>query len=556
MVVSSPDHIYSKVCGEPCNVQKCVVCLPAEQQADIVDFILQRRLSDIDLNSTDISDRLITLACGHMFTAETLDGHCNMNAFYNVDEMGRFLSTKAPPVNYQTPPTCPTCRGPITALRYGRVTKRATLDILEQNVAGTMSRQLEQCSPGITQFTSEITAAHEQAKKLPEFQLTESSKLPAKSSETNYAEINGPLPSKALDQEGMQKVHGIVLEEARAWYKIVKPIVTIYRKIEKVAATRGAHVKAYEAALTTLYRLEMQEIANDPARAVDAPEPLALANVDHKIGQPPPKADVRFQIEAFFLTLEIRALIAQLAQSRVAGLPVSATAKHMDAVNLNHRAQWVSFVTFVYRSCVTDCEKAENLARESSASRQVVRASIHRLRFGFEQFRWETTCAHEELVRTDMFDVDAREKFAKRIRTHKNLMLQSLDYVQQAYLLGLPSTLTLEDQAEEREWLGENCRKKVETWRGECVKLEEYITKGGTYQPLSTQELEDIVRSFNFSASIHPSDGRRHSVSVPTKLVTRAEYRGHFYNCQNGHTFVITEVRTSGYQTVFYTLHD
>ncbi|KAJ3004821.1 hypothetical protein NUW54_g4631 [Trametes sanguinea] len=47
--------------------------------------------------------------------------------------------------------------------------------------------------------------------------------------------------------------------------------------------------------------------------------------------------------------------------------------------------------------------------------------------------------------------------------------------------------------------------------------LEEFLVKGGVYQPLSLQERADIVKAFGFS------------------------HRGHFYNCENGHTFVITE---------------
>src|SRR5258708_21050273 len=104
---------------------------------------MQRKLAEIDLSSEDISERLIRLTCGHIFTVETLDGHCNMSEFYEIDLMGVFTATKAPPVNYQTPPSCPTCRGPITALRYGRVTKRASLAILEHNCTRKLSSQLE-----------------------------------------------------------------------------------------------------------------------------------------------------------------------------------------------------------------------------------------------------------------------------------------------------------------------------------------------------------------------------------------------------------------------------
>ncbi|KXN89054.1 NFX1-type zinc finger-containing protein 1 [Leucoagaricus sp. SymC.cos] len=507
-------HPCPSVCGEICSVQKCIVCLLEEQKQDIVDFIMQRRLVEIDLTSADVSERLISLACGHVFTVETLDGHCNMSSFYEIDGMGRFLSTKTPPINYQTPPTCPTCRGPITALRYGRVTKRATLDILEQNVAGTMSRALDKCNPGITEFTSTMAATQEQVKKL-EFRSKGDSTTECKPKETSYVNVHGPLSASALGPEGMQKVHGIVLEEAHAWYKNVKPIVLIYQQIYKVATTRGAHVKAYEAALATLYRLELEAITDDPEGVINAPEHIAHTIAQQKIGQPPPRADVRFQVEAYFLSLEIRVLIAQLAQARVEALPLAGSAKSPE--NAHHRGLWTSFVAFLYRSCITDAEKAVVLATQSSAARQVARASIHKLRFEFELFRWEIMTQHSEMIHMSSFDADARNELSEKVREYKRLMLQGSELVQNTYFENLPSSLKLEDLIEERQWLDENCQKKVNAWQSECDKLEVFIVKGGIYEPLSTQELEDIVRSFDFSHS------------------------GHFYNCQNGHTFVITE---------------
>ncbi|KAJ3559292.1 hypothetical protein NP233_g11303 [Leucocoprinus birnbaumii] len=490
---------------------KCVECLPEDRKADIVDFIMQRSLAEIDSGSEDVADRLITLACGHIFTVETLDGHCNMRAFYNINDMGQFLSTKSPPIEYQTPPTCPTCRGPITALRYGRVTKRATLDILEQNVASTMSRALEKCKPIIVEFTSTIGTSEERAKKL-EIRSGMSGTTQQKHEKKSF-DVHGPLPADKLDQDGMHKVHGFILEEAVEWYQIVKPLVVTYRHILKIAMTRGAHVKAYEAALTTLYRLELRAITDDPEIETNTPEPLALSIVDQKIGQAPPKADVRYQIEAYFLSLEIRSLIAQLAQARIEGLPITAAIKDADAAH--HRSQWASFVSFLYKSCATDAEKAMQLATESSAYRQAARASIHKLRFEFELFRWEVMLQYSEMVAKSSFDMEARDDLLERIRNHSNHIFQAGESIHKAFLRNLPSISTLAQLGEARKWLDENCLKKTKAWQAECDKLIESIKKGDIYQPMSTQEYEDIVKSFNFSHS------------------------GHFYNCQNGHTFVI-----------------
>ncbi|KAI0375984.1 hypothetical protein BV20DRAFT_31266 [Pilatotrama ljubarskyi] len=504
-------HPCPSVCGEPCGNQQCIECMGPDRKADIVDFIMQRRLEEVDLASADVSDRLITLACGHIFTVETLDGHCGMGEYYETNAMGRFISTKAPPVKYQSPPTCPTCRGPITALRYGRVTKRATLDILEQNVASTMSGDLDACSPAVSEFTSMLPTFQDLAKKLPAGIRAENEPIPQLRQVPGIQE-NGPLPAKALELHAMQTAHGLSVDEARGWNKIVKEILSTYRRIGKVAVTRGAHVKAYESALTTLYRLEMEEISSDPARATDAPEPLALVIVDHKVGQPPPKADVRFQIEAYFLSLELRSLVAQIAQSRIEVLSVTS----VDPGVVQHRALWVAFATFLYTSCITDAKKARDLADNSSATRQAARASVLVMRFEFELFRWTTQCTRSDQFRGGNYGEEERKKLSQSVRLFKATMLNASHSLQQAYIRKRPSK-TMEDMKAERQWLDENCRRKVDVWQKECDALEQFVLNGGFYQPLSLQEREDIVKAFGFS------------------------HRGHFYNCENGHTFVITE---------------
>ncbi|KAI0667327.1 hypothetical protein C8Q78DRAFT_404096 [Trametes maxima] len=503
-------HACPSVCGEPCSSQKCVVCIREDRKADIVDFIMQRRLDEIDLESADVGDRLVTLACGHIFTVETLDGHCGMHDYYEVDPMGRYVSTKAPPVKYQSPPTCPTCRGPINALRYGRVTKRATLDILEQNVASTMSNDLDACRPAVEEFTAVLPVSQDFAKKLAVALPSEDQEVLAQETPTDSQ--NGPLPASAWDQLAMQKRHGLVLEEARAWNQIVKGILSTYRRVVRIANTRGAHVKAYESALATLFRLEMQAIANDPSRATNTPEPDAFVIVDSKIGQPRPKADIRFQIEAYFLSVELRLLVAQVAQSRIEALPVTSN----DLAALRHRGRWTAFVGFLYASCVVDAAKARDLATHSSATRQAARAWVLAIRFEFEAFRWRMTCRREELLGAGLFDQKDRDELSAQVKEHKRSMMDSLRLLQQDYTRKRPSK-TMEDMKTERRWLEDNCCRKVEAWRNECDALEDFLSRGGFYQPLSLQEREDIVKSFGFS------------------------HRGHFYNCENGHTFVITE---------------
>ncbi|KAH9887903.1 hypothetical protein C8Q73DRAFT_808008 [Cubamyces lactineus] len=503
-------HRCPSVCGEPCANQTCVFCLEPDRKSDIVDFIMQRRLDEIDLDSTDVGDRLVTLACGHIFTVETLDGHCGMGEYYDMDAMGGFVSMKSPPVKYQTPPTCPTCRGPVTALRYGRVTKRATLDILEQNVASTMSGDLGACSPAVVEFKTALPRLQDLAKGIS-IRVAYDEEDAAQPRGALELE-NGPLPAQALETLAMQTVHGLSIDEAREWNRLIAGILTTYRRVVRVANTRGAHVKAYESALSTLFRLEMDAIAKDPALSTDTPEPHALMVVDRKIGQPRPKADVRYQIEAYFLSLELRSLIAQIAQSRIEALSVSDN----DPDLLQHRKLWTSFVGYLYNSCVTDAGKAQMTASNSSATRLEARAALFAIRFAFELFRWDMGCKRTELFRLGNYTDSERAKLSREVTNYKSTMLVALDRLENVYIRKRPLK-TMDDLKEERAWLYENCRRKIETWVEECEAFREFLVKGGFYQPLSLQEREDIVKAFGFS------------------------HRGHFYNCENGHTFVITE---------------
>ena len=94
-------------------------------QTAIADLIMQRPISEIDTTSDGVSERLITLECGHIFAVESLNGHCTMSEYYGIDPMTNCCVTmKVPPVELQTPPACPTFRGPIASPRYDCVTKR------------------------------------------------------------------------------------------------------------------------------------------------------------------------------------------------------------------------------------------------------------------------------------------------------------------------------------------------------------------------------------------------------------------------------------------------
>jgi hypothetical protein len=490
----------STVCGEPCEKQTCISCLPDERKVDIVDFIMQRKLAEIDLSAEDTSERLIKLACGHIFTVETLDGHCNMSDYYEIDPMSVFLATKAPPVNYQTPPSCPTCRGPITALRYGRVTKRADLDILEQNVASKMSSELEDISQEVEKISAKLESAKDDAKKIP---FSPSKKRPEdlyhldESRKNQFGREYEPLPPDAIHQGAMTTVHGLSGEESRAWNKIVRELVKLYRKVAGVAQTHGPHVQAYGAALATLYRLELAAIASDPERACDKPEPFAMEEVNKKIGQPPHKADTRFQVEGFFLSLELRYMLAEIAQSRIGSL---ITASREEDIT-THTRLWQSYVSFIYESCVRDAEKALTVAHKSTASRLAARAGIYILRGKLELFRFEILNERSLMARDGVLDGARKKTLSNRAKQEAEATVSKLRVREETYIHCRP-VANMDDLKAEKAWFAQNCRERGDKYVEEYNKLATHLLTENGYAPLTLQEKADIVKAFGFCKSL------------------------------------------------------
>ncbi|KAL1734067.1 hypothetical protein EV714DRAFT_203327 [Schizophyllum commune] len=512
-------HRCPSICGEPCDQQACIECFTEDQKAQIVvDLIMGETAADLDLGASGMNSRIITLACGHIFTVETLDGHCGMSSFYEAEyasdgTISRYVDVKAPPVDYQNPPSCPTCRGPITARRYGRVVKRAHLDILERNVASSMSKALGAATRDIGSLDNRLSELESAAKTIKSAPVSKAGgELDAVLTTWRAAQGNAkedePMPVNLFD---VTVARGFGSEEAKTWRKAVKPLFDAYKKIVKVAATKGPHVRTYQAALATLYRLEHDTIIR--AGVSTTPEPDAMRIVDKKIGQPPHKADTRFQVDAFMYSIEIRLRVAQVGRARYDAL---ANASGTDEQKAVHRQLWFTFLEVVYASCSADATKALGMANRSCASRQAARCALLGMRVDMEKYRFFVFVRRETLLRLNKYQGEQRAKFVKDIRDQEAKARRQISVEEGKYVAARPCRTAVERQ-DERNWYRDNCTTKAIKYVEEYGKLAEYIETDKAYMPLSTSEMEDIVRALSFG------------------------YRGHFYNCQNGHTFVITE---------------
>ena len=464
----------------------------------IVDFILQRTISEIDTTSDDVSEKLIALECGHIFTVETLDGHCERSQYYDTDPLtGRYLGMKAPPIKYQTPPACPTCRGPITSPRYGRITKRANLDILEQNVASNMSKRLERHGPALESITAGLEASETAVKAIvggADLVSEEDFAQICEKRKNSFGQPDKPLPVNMLRE--LSQCHGFSNKEADAWKKIAKDINRVYGAIADVASSRSAHVKAYEAAVTTLFKLEMEAVALDPSKIDGKTQhEAAFAAVNAKIGQPPHKADRKYHIEAFLLTIELRLMLARIASARVSEFPL--TPKEPD--HPRHREIWSTFVGFLYDSCIEDCAKAVSLAQSCSALRQEARVVTVNLRCAFEKVQFEAL-ERRRKIPTSFESGDpqlrARERLGKFVLEKKTEARRALMQARTRYFQNRPVN-SLAQMDEEDVWFEENCASMAEKviaayedLRVKALKMEVF------YQKVTLEEKRQIVDSF------------------------------------------------------------
>jgi hypothetical protein len=356
-------HRCTSLCGEPCEGQICVTCAPEEEKAILMDVITNNTISNLNLDSNELDSILIRLACGHIFTVETLDSICKLQKFYSSSPDGRWTGLSPPPSeSAPVPPTCPTCRGSITARRYGRVYKRANLDMLERTMATKMSR--------------ELIVLGNRASMLPIWSLRDEFSEadirrggePRSTEKRRNPDSSGP----PLNYEYLWslEIHGITEEESQDWTRLLMPLLQLYKAVTGVAATRSAHVTAYDAAISVLYHHEIAVLTAKP-RPTASPQDTALRLAKQLVGTSPPLADKRFRVEAIWLSVELRYAIGSIALSRLRR--IRSVAKSRDGQRV---VVWSAFVQFIFESCINDAYLAHKIASDCGAAVQSLEAVV------------------------------------------------------------------------------------------------------------------------------------------------------------------------------------
>ncbi|KZV95021.1 P-loop containing nucleoside triphosphate hydrolase protein [Exidia glandulosa HHB12029] len=495
-------HPCPSVCGEPCEQQICPQCAP-DETSDVVDYILQRTLHEVDPTLGTLDELLITLDCRHVFTVETLDGTFHLAEYYQQADDGRWIALAIPEAGYKPPLGCPKCRAPITSPRYGRAYKRADLDVLEQNAAGHMSRRITSLNKSVTTLdTAKLQAkvgesmAKVERSGCKDISLTDKAK---RAVSVKHVELVKRFTHSLVtgDEFSTRNVLPVSKAELDSWKHLSAPLWGLYNTACTVADSRFAHVTAYEAAFSTLYRAEFNASIQNPDAAPRDPEQHALIQARISVGQTRPRADTRFVIEAIWRSIEIRLSIATLA------------CEWMKTVSGSHPRReeaWAVFCRFIYKSCERSADWAVSCATKADAHRQVLRSHLLVMRVRLEMFSFNVIMWNRRGA-----GIEDRDKLLELLSERTDDAANYRREAVNSYRQQCPRS------PEDEEWINENFVKLAAVVQQGWSAAERSLRSGVFYQPVTLADKMAVIEAFDFS------------------------HTGHFYCCPNGHTYVITE---------------
>ncbi|KDN37126.1 hypothetical protein RSAG8_10335, partial [Rhizoctonia solani AG-8 WAC10335] len=514
-------HPCPSVCGEPCAKQTCRFCANDNTLESIVDLVMHTSLRDLEDDGT-LDSMTITLPCGHVFTVETLDGITHLGDFYEKDVDGRWVKAVIPDDTgeIRTRPVCPSCRGNIDSLRYGRVCKNSNLAILQHNIAhniaSSLSRRLAKTEEKLATVRAGLEKSVVDAVKAckpdgPDQPITAAARRDMEDNRdiTLAREADRPTPAEVIDN--IAGFHAFPESYAKTWQGGIKAALDAYRNARQIACERDPAVQAYEASLSQLYRGELGRFGVDFSLGTPRDvEQQALRLARMQIGQLPPRASLRFVVEAFWITINI------LMQLGVA------TSKASDEVrgrnpNATEHQQWEQLAEFILARAVKDAETVYELAIKSESWNKAIKCLIFVL-----QTRYELA-AHQ-----------CRVAIGKGAPLSSDAKTELVDMCRRGiqYIKDLQTSVP---QEYSRRWAPAERQNKL-TWvnanfvQPANVILESWETmkrsaKGGNwYQEVTNAERAAIMQAM--------MQGAGHD---------RLYHTGHFYQCPNGHPYVIGE---------------
>ncbi|KAG8218135.1 hypothetical protein J3R82DRAFT_3672 [Butyriboletus roseoflavus] len=321
-------------------------------------------------------------------------------------------------------------------------------------------------------------------------------------------------------------LHAIDRSVVDVWRKAMHELLSAYKQAVQVAETRSAHKDAWEAAFSYLHESEVGVALSDLGTSPRQPMVHAMRVAKIKIGQPRPLADRRFLVEAIWLTIHIRLLMTDLT---VAWLE-AVSARTGNGNNPTQQLSWANYIGFLYKSCLRDAGVAFDVAKDSESHRQLSKTALYQMRISLEEFRFDIImCKMTDQFKEQEQRLGSAERASCLRKEAEELMRTTIAQHREK-----------KTSVEEMDWLETNFTSVARDIVVEWARIERSIRMDTFYQPVSLEERIAIVKALNFckQPAVFVFFKRGDSRTPP-----RPAHAGHYYNCPNGHMFVITEVR-------------
>lgn len=424
---------------------------------------------------------------------ETLDGTCDLNTLYKREgDDGKWLDLAEPPTGFRKPPTCPTCRKALdfTTPRYGRAFKGADLGILERNVASRMLRQLQSVNLAVGKvdkqaLDAKLAAAAEETSIVKKWSAPAVAKRRRKNRRAALIERRVFPMDPRMINVGDKGVHGVPPADHKIWQSTVRPLLDAYRQAQEIAKTRSSHIHAWEAAFAYLHKREMDAALKNPQHAPRKPEEHAMRTARMRVGQPKPLADQRYKVQAFWATIRIRLALSQLAQTWLSAI-FDRVAEPVEQCTI-----WSEYISFLLASALQDAEIALEITRGSGSHRQTAETSLLIMQADLKKFCFDVFMARK----TGMMK-DNREGMIIAVEAARAKANQYMREVVDQH-----TSVPRDSQTDEKIWLQEHFTDPAESISKEWQAVEMSVRTDAFYQPVSREDILQIVQALDFSAS-------------------------------------------------------
>jgi hypothetical protein len=347
------------------------------------------------------------------------------------------------------------------------------LTAVQKVVQGLKVDQIEASIGGALGRTEKITETITSVNQLATYQKGRGTLL------SKNSQRSGPFPSRSLDPVNKSAKSNPSPEIARIWGSTVQPLTKALNQIEKIASVRSAHVHAWESAFSYVFNQELDAAISNPARAPRRPEEYAMRMARLKVGQPQPRSDKRFLVEAIWMSIQVRFTLASLLVKLLSFMDKKPT-----VISDAEKRAWATYGKFVLSTCEEDANIAANIAAACEAHRLLTSSQLYILRGKLQRFQFRL-----DMTKRFSSVLAARDQLLEGLAKEKVTVQDTIIETTERHLSVL---------SDDHDWFRDNFLSITDAISAEWESLEKSIRLDTFYQEVSLDEKMAIVKAFNF----------------------------------------------------------